>query len=581
MSLPSGIPLWDTGHFNALSAHRGSKKCLQTIARRTKQAGNVSDEPITRSPSFTSDQSTVREVINKIEDAIEGIYRPRGYNTSDLNIATLVYQLGSCQLLFALNHKLSISSLRTLQTRSAFTTITPTIGPICDQNFDDNIRALILNTRVGMTSLRGVSLMVDEMAIEEMAVHYSQYNKIGGLCWKHTNLVDPVLCTYDSAVRIAQKIYDGDVHLGKEVKVLGAACFGEDELYPILVVPTCKTEDATDMEGILTRTIQCWSASGADDAVGPVWSVATDCDAIRRAAGHKLFLKNPLSSKSPLYGILSNMPGLNTFTGNGEITLDFDTKHIIKRYCMLICSPAGITLNNGRIINTMMLSCYLVWLPAYDEASVTKLLHPDDLQDVPRAVELMLAIIEFSKSQQSIVLDPFSTDVDTHADIISITVLSSILESIILPFTNVNLSLTEQVQYLSRLAHLTFTLFHSHRRSFLSYQLYYDTHTMVKNIVLCIMKQQILDPRASFFLGDTGDDRLELHFSRTRMIGGHNAACTFSQVIDRLGAAKDIDGVFKQHPNLDPGHHRLSLGTQLEHVDHINRDMWTGDIISG
>jgi len=214
--------------------------------------------------------SSVHEVVNKIEDAIEGIYRLRGYDASDLDIATLVYRFGGRQLLFALNHKLGIPSLRTLQTRSAFTTITPTIGPIRDQNFDDNICNLILNTRVSMTSPRSVSLMIDEMAIEEMAVHYSQYNKIGSLCWKHTNLVNPVLRTYDSAIRIAHKIHDGDVHLGKEVSVLGAACFGEDELYPILVAPTCKTEDATDMEGILARAIQHWSTSGAVTAVGPV-----------------------------------------------------------------------------------------------------------------------------------------------------------------------------------------------------------------------------------------------------------------------------------------------------------------------
>jgi hypothetical protein len=65
------------------------------------------------------------------------------------------------------------------------------------------------------------------------------------------------------------------------------------------------------------------------------------------------------------------------------------------------------------------------------------------------------------------------------------------------------------------------------------------------------------------------------------MIGGHNVACTFSQVIDHLGAAKDIVGVFKQHPSLNPGHCHLRLYTQLEHVNHINHDMWTGDIVSG
>lgn len=38
-----------------------------------------------------------------------------------------------------------------------------------------------------------------------------------------------------------------------------------------------------------------------------------------------------LAHESPLYGTLINMPGLNLFTGEGEVTLDFDYKHILKR----------------------------------------------------------------------------------------------------------------------------------------------------------------------------------------------------------------------------------------------------------
>jgi hypothetical protein len=64
-----------------------------------------------------------------------------------------------------------------------------------------------------------------------------------------------------------------------------------------------------------------------------VWFVVTDGDATHRAAGHKLFLKNSISSESALYGILFNIPGLNTFTGDAKIMLDFDTKHIIKCKC--------------------------------------------------------------------------------------------------------------------------------------------------------------------------------------------------------------------------------------------------------
>ncbi|KAG1837324.1 hypothetical protein DFJ58DRAFT_148198 [Suillus subalutaceus] len=74
--------------------------------------------------------ASVREIVNKLEDALEGAYRPRGYGASNLDIATLVFRLGGRQLLFALNQSLGLPSIRTLRTRSTFTTLTPTIGPI-------------------------------------------------------------------------------------------------------------------------------------------------------------------------------------------------------------------------------------------------------------------------------------------------------------------------------------------------------------------------------------------------------------------------------------------------------------------
>ncbi|KAG2029671.1 hypothetical protein BDR03DRAFT_936803 [Suillus americanus] len=219
---------------------------------------------------------------------------------------------------------------------STFTTLTPTIGPIRNEQLDENIRSVVLSSHADITTLCGVSLMVDEIALEEMAVHLSKYNKIAGLCWKHSHLIDPVLCTYESAITIAQKIHDGEVHLGKELTVIGVACFGEDELYPVLAAPTCKTENARDMEVLLAHAVERWNMTGAATSVGPVWSFATDSDATRRAAGHRLFLKKPLSPESLLYGILNNMPGLNTMTGDAEVTLDFDFKHIFKRKLFIL-----------------------------------------------------------------------------------------------------------------------------------------------------------------------------------------------------------------------------------------------------
>ncbi|KAG1719742.1 hypothetical protein EDB19DRAFT_1647796 [Suillus lakei] len=66
----------------------------------------------------------VREIVNKLEDALEGVYCPRGYGASDLDIVTLVFRLGGRQLLFALNQSLGLPSICTLRTRSTFTVIT-------------------------------------------------------------------------------------------------------------------------------------------------------------------------------------------------------------------------------------------------------------------------------------------------------------------------------------------------------------------------------------------------------------------------------------------------------------------------
>lgn len=196
--------------------------------------------------------TSVRQIVNKLEDALEGVYRPRGYGTDNLDIATLVYRLGGRQLLFALNRKLSLPSLHTLRTRASFTTITLTIGPICDEHIHANIHTIVLATHSHTSPKRGVSLMIDKIALEEMAIHFSKYNQVGGLCWKHSHLVDPVLRTYESAVSIAQKIHSSDIHLGKELTVIGASFFGEDDIYPLLAAPTCKVEDAHDMEQLLT-----------------------------------------------------------------------------------------------------------------------------------------------------------------------------------------------------------------------------------------------------------------------------------------------------------------------------------------
>ncbi|KAG2035574.1 hypothetical protein BDR03DRAFT_867796, partial [Suillus americanus] len=182
----------------------------------------------------------------------------------------------------------------------------------------------------------GVSFMIDKMALEEMVIHFGKYNMIGGLCWKHSNLIDPVLCTYNSAVRIAYKIHNQEVHLGKEVTVIGVACFGKDDLYPMLVAPTCKTHlPWMEMQLAVLQVIGYSSRNHSPQIhyYSLHYSFAMDGDATCCAAGHRLFIKKPLTSDSLLFATLSDMPSLNTLTGDNKVTLDSDFKHIFKHMC--------------------------------------------------------------------------------------------------------------------------------------------------------------------------------------------------------------------------------------------------------
>jgi hypothetical protein len=206
-------------------------------------------------------------------------------------------------------------------------------------------------------------------------------------------------------------------------------------------------------------------------------------------------------------------------------------------------------LVNGHTINSAVLICYLSWLPDQNEASILKLLNPDDPQDIPRMIELMQAIITLSKNK----FDTAIMSIGKCADIAAIKVLGAILESILLPFIDIMLSLHQQVTHLSCYAHLTFTFFRLYRSAFMPHVLYYDSQTMAKNACFCIAKQQKLNGSQKFWLIQTGDDCLEKLFGITRMRGQHNSAMNYSQALDCIGTTKNIDTVFKKHPDLESG----------------------------
>jgi len=178
--------------------------------------------------------ASIHTIICMIEDALERGYRPCGHTAEATDLTLLIYRLRGRSLLFVLSKHLALPSLHTLHSKMSFVKITPTIGRISIDTIKKNIRDTIVGPRLeaGLIARHGVSLLVDETALEEAAVYLPMANGVGGLCWTHSHLIDPMLYNYQSAINIAMSLKASKVHLGKEVTVIGVHIFGEDGLYP-------------------------------------------------------------------------------------------------------------------------------------------------------------------------------------------------------------------------------------------------------------------------------------------------------------------------------------------------------------
>ncbi|KAJ7838286.1 hypothetical protein B0H14DRAFT_2588687 [Mycena olivaceomarginata] len=480
--------------------------------------------------------SSPAAIVRMMQSALEGVYRPRPVlDSRTLDIALMVYRLGGQKLLYTVNHGLGLPSLCTLRNHMAFTKVMPTVGTISVSDIIHNIREVVLGpckAAAIQQPLRGVSFMINEVALEERANHFRHNNSIGGLCWRHSAKVNLQLKTYTDAVKISEKIKAGEVHLGKEMTVVSVSCFSESGTYPILALPTCKFVGPEESKLIYETVTEAWLENTKNE-VGMPWS------------------------GSPIFGTLASMAGLNIFTGLHSITLDFNYKHIFKRICTLIRSAAGMALCNGCIINPAVLTRFLA----------------HDPQDVPHAVELMEAVIEF------LAYDFGQVSVDTAADLDFIRLLALLLKSILVPFITPDMWLTEQMTHLSTYAHLTFTLFRLNCLTFMSNQLYGDSQSMIKNAFFCLAKQQQLDPTQPFYLFQVGDNPLKKLFGKLRMLSGHNSAMSYAQAIERLGHACDLQSVYLRQPDLNQGQRRISMSC-TEGVDHLNMASWTGDAIA-
>ena len=152
-------------------------------------------------------------------------------------------------------------------------------------------------------------------------------------------------------------------------------------------------------------------------------------------------------------------------------------------------------------------------------------------------------------------------------------------------YTNVHLSLHQQLVHLSATAHWTLAFYEKERGRGMPSQLYFDTMTMIKNAYFCVAKTQLDNPNGQFWIILLGTNALEKLFGRLRTMAGTDHNFDLYEVSSKADSAITCEQIFARRPKLDSGSKRLDLpawrdtaGNTSKKVDHINLKLWIGNV---
>ncbi|KAG8913026.1 hypothetical protein FRC02_005698 [Tulasnella sp. 418] len=210
-------------------------------------------------------------------------------------------------------------------------------------------------------------------------------------------------------------------------------------------------------------------------------------------------LKRNLSPTSPIHNQLHHLNLFNTLCGDDDLTSDKDYKHMFKRYRNMLLREKGVVVF-GTLITPALLRLHL---KANNVAPhrIDSLLNPEDKQDVVLAFSLLKEVWSLPK--------PTSNNQPAFARCRrALNVLGRLFFNTLIPYIDVSLSISQQLQHLSAAAHLTLALYthNSTATSAMPVQLYFDIMMMIKNTYFCVAKTKIDDPDGSFWLIQLGTD---------------------------------------------------------------------------
>ncbi|TEB22324.1 hypothetical protein FA13DRAFT_1695305 [Coprinellus micaceus] len=517
-------------------------------------------------------------LLNKLVLAASGKYRACAeWSDYELDVANLIRLEGGPRLLYALSRSDGYPSKTTLRRRKPLPELMASLAFPIAKEMSHNVREFYGPSGRKPPPNPGVgqALMADDIALEEAPRYCTIRNSILGVCREHApgNLE---VNSMEDIHNMESNLKDGICHHGKAATVIALAPVTGRENYfpsPLLASPTCAKEKWQRLVEWLELFIKTWDADEYGAVLhGKITVVATDGAAVFRKARHELFHKKVIDLESPLGRKLSRLEGLNLHTGENGMLGTCDFKHIMKRFSTWIRSSTGIQLGDT-VIQSRHVFEALLTLDKRSPADVEALLNPKDKQNVPAAVKLIEALLE---------IDPKIPNTSASLQAVTkrlpeIAFIAQLLGYFLRPFTDVKMSLSDQIRSLSTYSHLLTALYRRHGSAFMNGALYADSQAIVKNIIFTAARLKILDKDMEYFIILDGTDRLEGVFGTART-QDHGRNFDILQLAHKLSIGAEINAIYERHARLSMGHRRLKL-INVSGIDHTNPVSWIGDVV--
>ncbi|KAH8987060.1 hypothetical protein EDB92DRAFT_2090923 [Lactarius akahatsu] len=522
---------------------------------------------------------SVAAILDLVNKAGRGIYHPKGFSEEEDLQALLFLHLGGQRVAEIAHRMFRIPTPSTVRRRTMIPPLICSSSYPILRDLESNLKAAFDSLLPALTEQGRyhIVLMIDEIAQGRRPQWCDQTNQILGWCREHTKGRCMDFNSIADAELLFQDMERGDVHLVHEATIgaIGILC-SNSRLYsakPFLVSGSCKKETAEDHASLIQTTLNAIKDTKAlSDA--RVVSIVSDGEAKWGKALVQLTFKRWLSPSSPIYPWLSGCAFLDLHVGTDDITCDKDWKHVAaKRPHNALLREKGL-LVYGTWITPMLIQSHLLEA-GHKHQHVRAVLNPNDKQDV---------LLTFTLLQDIWNLPQLTSGTPGHIKAQeSLCIFGSMCYHFLMPYICVDLSIEDQLKYLSYAAHLALVLYvHDNACSnFIPTALYIVLMIMVKNIFFCVAKAKIDTPNNDFNIILLGTDRLENLFGCLRTIVGNNANVDNYQLGSRLTGTMESMNILALHPEWDKAPRHLHLpcvsrdsSTIPDSADHISPRSW-------